>query len=268
MAEPELTRLDEPQDVPDGGLKDSLRSGGLNTRTLKEQIVELIRDRILSGRIGPGERLNESKLARDLAVSRIPIREAFQQLQEQGLAVNQRRRGMFVVSLSDEEIQKINSLRIILEAEALRLCRARITPEGLGQMVGLVQRMEDSEGTVSEIGAAALDLEFHRSFWRYSGNDYLERTLESLVVPLFAHRVLWRLKREIRDWGHLLNHHRTIVDFLQGKIDTPAEQVMLTHLSFRFSDPARFSSLSVVRQTESGQSAKAPREDGLPDPAD
>src|SRR5262245_57425613 len=87
------------------------------TGTLKDQAVEMLTDAILGGKIRPGERLNESQLARDLHVSRAPVREALQQLQEQSLIANLPRRGMFVVSLNEEDTQKINSLRIVLEAE-------------------------------------------------------------------------------------------------------------------------------------------------------
>src|SRR3954451_25496522 len=94
------------------------------TTTLKERIVQVLRDGILAGKLKPGERLNESRLARELSMSRIPVREALQKLEEQGLVVNIQRKGMFVVSLSDEEVQKINALRLILEPEALILCKA------------------------------------------------------------------------------------------------------------------------------------------------
>src|ERR1022692_1265403 len=93
--------------------------------TLKAHLVERLRDSIVSGIYKPGARLNESKLARQFSVSRIPVREALMQLQEQGLVMNHPRRGMFVNSLCEEDTQKINSIRIILEAEAMKLCRAR-----------------------------------------------------------------------------------------------------------------------------------------------
>ena len=149
----------------------------LDTRTLKEQVVRLLRTAILSGKISAGGRLNESQLARELGVSRVPIREALQQLEQQGLVVNVPRRGKFVISLSDEEIQKINSLRLILEAEALRLCRAKINAEGIATLNDLNEKMQKAGG-LPEIEAAALDLEFHRTIWRYSGNEYLGKTLE------------------------------------------------------------------------------------------
>ena len=109
---------------------DTFRVEHMDVRTIKEQVVDLLRDAILSGKISTGERLNESVLARELGLSRIPVREALQKLQGQGLVVDAPRRGKFVVNLSDEEIQKINGLRLILEGEALRLCRAKISPEG------------------------------------------------------------------------------------------------------------------------------------------
>src|SRR5690349_24183392 len=99
----------------------------VQARTLRESIVERLTESILSGKLKMGERLNESQLSRELRVSRAPIREALQQLQQSGLAVNHPRRGMFVVSLDDEDVQKINSLRLVLEAEALRLCRRKLT---------------------------------------------------------------------------------------------------------------------------------------------
>ena len=225
------------------GAIDSSKS--LDTRTLKDQVVRLIRTAILSGKISAGGRLNESQLARELGVSRVPIREALQQLEQQGLVVNVPRRGKFVISLSDEEIQKINSLRLILEAEALRLCRAKITSEGIETLNRLNENMQQAGG-LPEIEAAALDLEFHRTIWRYSGNEYLGKTLESITIPLFAHRVLWRINQKMLDWAKILpTQHRLLLDFVQNRVQDSAEQVMLTHLSYRYSQPDRYSSLSL-----------------------
>jgi DNA-binding GntR family transcriptional regulator len=220
----------------------------MDTRTLREQIVRLLRGAILSGKIRRGERLNESVLARDLGISRIPVREALQQLQEQGLVVDIPRRGKFVVDLSEEQIQKINSLRLILEAEALSLCRAKITPEGLNALTRLVEKMEQSR-EVSEIEASALDIEFHRTTWHYSGNEYLAKILESLTIPLFAHRALWRINKEMLGWASILsNQHRLLLAFVAGEVQKPAREVMLEHLRFRYTDPERYSSLAVEHE--------------------
>src|SRR5579872_711589 len=112
-------------------------------KSLKETAVRLLSEKILSGEIPPGERLNESRLSRQFRISRAPIREALQQLMEQGLVVNMPRRGMFVVKLLEEDMQKMNSLRLILEAEALRLVRDRLTTEGLEELTRIVEEIED-----------------------------------------------------------------------------------------------------------------------------
>src|SRR5580692_8108023 len=110
--------------------------------TLKEHVAERLRESIVSGVYKPGTRLNESKLARQFGVSRIPVREALMKLQMQGLVMNHPRRGMFVNTLSEDDTQKINSVRIVLESEAIKLCRARLTPEMDGRLNGIVERME------------------------------------------------------------------------------------------------------------------------------
>lgn len=218
----------------------------MDVRTLKEQVVKLLREAIFSGRIKPGQRLNESELSRDLGLSRIPVREALQQLQEQGLVVDVPRRGKFIINLSEEEIQKINSLRIILEGEALRLCRAKISNEGLRELSKLVGKMERSR-EAPEVEASALDMEFHHIIWNHSGNEFLAKTLEGITIPLFAHRVLWRLNREILGWASILsNQHRQLLNYIEGKVDRPAEEVMLEHLSYRYQQPERFSSLALL----------------------
>jgi DNA-binding GntR family transcriptional regulator len=222
-----------------------LRPLSMDVRTLKEQVVKLLSEAIFSGRIKPGQRLNESELSRDLGLSRIPVREALQKLQERGLVVDSPRRGKFVINLSEEEIQKINSLRIILEGEALRLSRAKITAEGVRDLTRLVGKMERFRDA-PEVEASALDMEFHRTIWSHSGNEFLAKTLEGIIIPLFAHRVIWRINRDILGWASILSHqHQQLLNYIEGKVDRRAEEVMLEHLSYRYQHPERFSSLSL-----------------------
>ena len=208
--------------------------------TIKAYLVATLREAIVTGKFKPGERLNESKLARQYNVSRIPVREALQQLQEQGLVMNHPRRGMFVNMLSEQESQQINSLRIVLEGEALRLCRARLTADWARHLSDLVEKMENWK-TGSEIDAAALDLEFHRAIWSYSGNPYLEKILNTLVPVLFAHQALEYTSHDEKRWP--LYHHRLLLDVVLGKSSQTAEEAMIAHLRLRYTNPERYSSL-------------------------
>jgi DNA-binding GntR family transcriptional regulator len=210
--------------------------------TLKDRTVQILADAILTGKIKPGERLNESQLARDLNVSRAPVREALQQLQEQSLIVNIPRRGMYAVSLDDDDIQKINSLRIVLEAEALRLAKRYLNPQRekkLEQLLVTIESMEPSPAKLS----VRVDFEFHRTIWSYSGNEYLEKILTSLTAPLFAHSFRTLLRAE--KLRMVLDAHRPLLDFISGRSRESAEEVMLAHLSVRYREPQKFSSFSL-----------------------
>lgn len=221
--------------------RDSIFQPFKNNGTLKDRTVEVLADAILTGKIKPGERLNESQLARDLHVSRAPVREALQQLQEQSLIVNIPRRGMFAVSLDEEDIQKINALRVVLEAEALRLAQRHLNPQREKKLEQLLLTIENMEPSPTKL-SMRVDFEFHRTFWSYSGNQYLEKILISLTAPLFAHSVRTLLRGE--KLRMVLDSHRPLLDFICGRSEFSAEDVMLAHLSVRYHDPQRFSSLA------------------------
>ena len=208
--------------------------------TLKAHLVERLRNSIVSGVYQPGARLNESKLARQFCVSRIPVREALMQLQEQGLVMNHPRRGMFVNTLTEEDTQKINSVRIVLESEAIKLCRAKLTPEMNLRLSGIVERME-AWNPGSELDGAALDLEFHRTVWNFSGNTWLEKSLNSLVPAVMAHHALEGISHELVRWR--LNHHRSLLDVIQENSRQSPEEALIVHLRMAYNNPERFSSL-------------------------
>jgi DNA-binding GntR family transcriptional regulator len=208
--------------------------------TLRAHVVRLISAQILEGRYKPGDRLNESQIARELNISRIPVREALSQLQEQGLVQNRERRGMFVTDIGQEEVLQISSLRIILETEALKLAQKHMTPAIAAQLDALVDQMDTWNGTLLE--AAALDLEFHRLIWKASGNPYLERSLNALMIPLFAHKTLEHVTQEVRKWR--LSHHRIILDAVTGRSNDDPQAALLTHMRMSYTEPERYSTLA------------------------
>lgn len=208
--------------------------------TIVNYIHDWLRDRILGGDYPPGTRLNESLIAREHGVSRVPVREALVRLRESGLVMKHDRRGMFVIELTREDIQQINSVRIILEAEALRLCRIHMTPERAARLKDLIGRMETG-GSRSEIDAADLDIEFHRAIWAGAGNPYLYNTLNSLSTALFAHAALQHVTSETMTWQ--LGHHRTLLEVALGESDIAPEQAVINHLREYYEAPEKFSSL-------------------------
>jgi DNA-binding GntR family transcriptional regulator len=213
--------------------------------TVKRYIAERIREAIVSGTYKPGERLNETKLAAQFEVSTIPVREALLELQEQGLVENRPKRGMFVIMLNDEDVQRISSLRIILEAEALKLCRMKLTPEAEAVLLAFVDRLENWQAEV-DLDACMVDLEFHRTIWRYADNPYLEKILNTLVPMLFSHQALVNVN-EMRHAHWPRYHHRALLDVVRGISTMSPEEAIINHLNVTCTNPERYSSLAGSR---------------------
>ncbi len=203
--------------------------------TLRAHVVQRLREDILSGRYKPGDRLNESSIAREFQMSRIPVREALFELREVGLVMNRERRGMFVTTLSAEEIEQINAVRILLEAEAFRLAKERMTVRTATTLKNLVNKMESATCTVAE--AAALDLEFHRTIWAAADNEYLTTLLEPLAALSFSHNILARVGASQRKWT--LNHHGALLSVVLGPPGQNVEEALKKHLrTATFEDPS------------------------------
>ena len=206
---------------------------------LRTQVVKALSDGILTGKYRPGDRLNESQIARELSISRIPVREALSQLQEQGLVQNRERRGMFVTQMGPQEVEHMFCLRLLLEGEVVRLARSHMAADVLAELEGIIAKMEAWDGDLLE--SAALDLQFHRTLSRASGNPYLERALNALLVTLFAHKTLDHVTHDVRRWR--MNHHRALLDAVTGKSGEDPQAVLQIHVRMGFTEPERHSEL-------------------------
>jgi DNA-binding GntR family transcriptional regulator len=111
--------------------------------TLREQVLEHLREEILSSRLEPGAELNEVALSQELGVSRGPIREALGRLAAEGLVTIRPRRGALVRALSGDEFAEAYQVREALEWMAVRLAVPRLREEDLGALQRLVDEMEE-----------------------------------------------------------------------------------------------------------------------------
>src|SRR5213593_2244766 len=88
--------------------------------TLATEIARHLREAIIKGELAPGERVNESKLTRDLGLSRSPVREAIRILESEGLLTLEPHRGAHVRPLGDDDLQEIFDVRLMIESHGLR----------------------------------------------------------------------------------------------------------------------------------------------------
>lgn len=96
--------------------------------TLAVRISRVLADRIVSGEIGPGERLRQDHIAEEFGASHVPVREAFRRLEAQGLAISEPRRGVRVAAFDLPEVKEVAEMRAALEELALRHAAPHLTP--------------------------------------------------------------------------------------------------------------------------------------------
>lgn len=136
-----------------------------------------LREMIVDGQFEPGERLVERDLADRFGVSRIPLREAIQQLEREGLVEIFRNRGASVRMLTVSDVNEIYDLRALLEGDAIHRSAKRMDEETLAR-AELVHRLLGSASTKARQGE--LNREFHELLYSKCGNDRQLRAIKEL----------------------------------------------------------------------------------------
>jgi len=149
--------------------------------TLREKILESIRDAILSGQLRPGEKVTEPELAERFGISRTPIREAFRQLESEGYLTVIPRKGAVVISFTEKDIKEFYAIKSILEGYAARQACERLTGREIERLAAINARLRQlaESGDVKQFFTVHDD--FHELFIRASGNSTLFDLITTLV---------------------------------------------------------------------------------------
>jgi DNA-binding GntR family transcriptional regulator len=149
-------------------------------RGLHAHVYDELRRAIVTGALASGERVNEAEIAREMQISRAPIREAIRLLEQEGLVVVVPRRGTFVVRLSRSDVQEVYTLRADVESRAVRQAMPRLTPETLAALETLFARLKEAARADDMTGLLEADIQFHRTIVDLAGWPRLKKIWESL----------------------------------------------------------------------------------------
>ena len=152
-------------------------------KTLREQVVEILRHKILSGEIKPGERIIEAKVAEELKVSRGPLREALRQIEEEGLVVYEAQKGCVVKTMTYEEMQETYLIQSTLEKLAVQMCGGEISKEQDEEMQKLILSMEKAANQKNLYEVIAFDEQFHECIVKTAHSEKLHRIWKILEGP-------------------------------------------------------------------------------------
>jgi GntR family transcriptional regulator of gluconate operon len=155
-------------------------------RLLAEDAAAQIRTAILTGQLKPGQRLVEATVAKELNVSRGPVREALKLLGAEGLVEDEPRRGAFVLNLTTRDVREIYDLRAALEARAAKRVTEAAKPaalRALGKALADMQKLAQ-KGDITTFARA--DLKFHETICAQSGNERLHAMFLRYVPLLYS----------------------------------------------------------------------------------
>ena len=150
--------------------------------TLRERILETIRDAIMSGSLKPGEKVAEPELAERFGISRTPIREAFRQLESEGYLTVIPRKGAVVTAFSPKDVEEFYAIKSILEGYAARKACELLSVREIDKLVTINEKLRH----LAEIGDVRhffkVHNDFHEMFIKAADNEKLRELITSVVT--------------------------------------------------------------------------------------
>lgn len=150
--------------------------------TLREKILETLRDAIISGNISSGSRVSEPELAERFGISRTPIREAFRQLASEGYLTIKPRKGAVVTAYTPKDVSEFYAIKSILEGYAARLACSRLADREIDRLQGINEKLEElaEQNDIKQFFKVHND--FHELFIKGADNDKLREMINMLVT--------------------------------------------------------------------------------------
>lgn len=191
--------------------------------TLRSNIKDYIQKQIADGVYQPGDRIVETRLAKELEVSQAPVREAILELSAMGLLEERPYSGTYVRNLSLAEIEDIFEIRAFVEEYAARRAAKRVTPEQLAQMESVLKEMDQKD--LSEF--VQLDMDFHGLVMDAAGSPALKRAWKILRMAEWTYLCAAVTAFSMEE---LIAQHWKIYQYLKDRSETSAGAYMFLHI--------------------------------------
>lgn len=205
---------------------------------LKDLIMKMLFDEIISLKIAPGSRINVNQIASSMGISRTPVVEAVVGLTEAGFIVNRpEASGSYVLELSLKDMISLYQVRDAIESEAAFLCAHNAEDSTIRELTRLADAFRDSVIMHDIRGMKDTDMPFHRMIIESCGNSYLIRSYEQIVPYLTRYQasMLEFIGRSSNDQNPWLSgvkyNHTALVSAIRLRLPELARQSMKDHIA-------------------------------------
>jgi DNA-binding GntR family transcriptional regulator len=196
---------------------------------LAKMAYEILRDSIIHGQLRPGEVYNEMALAKDLGISRTPVREALLELSAQGLVTFLPRKGLIVKHFTRKDVEEIFELRRVIELAAVEKATGCEPPCDLSKLKRHLNDQRKAAVKKDFTGFMKADREFHAEFCRLSNNQRLVAILENvrdLVHFMGMQGLSAKGRAEI-----VIKEHAKVLEAVSERDPANARKAMESHLN-------------------------------------
>ncbi len=205
-----------------------MQSSDDSPKLLRDVAYEWLRDAITQGELPPATPLSEVQLAREMQISRTPIREALQQLEREGLVRIIPGRSASVAAPSMTEVMEVVHLRFLLEPELARLAARSATPAHKETLEQTLEQMEAASREKDWQDWARLDNLFHETLSEACPNKLLSKQV--LQLRNRVHYMINDSQGERKRVGACTDEHRTVAEAIIAGDTELAESAMRTHI--------------------------------------
>ncbi|MDK2820131.1 MAG: hypothetical protein PWP31_96 [Clostridia bacterium] len=195
---------------------------------VREEAYYALREAILTGALEPGTRLVERKVAKQLGVSRTPVREAIRRLEIEGLVEHLPKRGVVVSWMSDKEAGEVYNIRAVLEGLAARLAAKNIKPTQQVKLMDLVNDMEEAYKENDSCQLQRLHIKFNEIIYEAANSSRLHHLINNLVDYIVgftkvSYNVPGRVEEDIKE-------HRELAEAIVNRDIDKAEKMARKHI--------------------------------------
>lgn len=200
----------------------------MDTRTLRENVTEILRWAIIDGSLPPGTELNQAQMAEKLGISRGPLREALGQLEQEGLIRNVPYKGVYVTPLTVRYVEELYSIRAVMETFALRRGMPKLQEEDILSLKQYVDEMREAAKAHDRERLVELDRGFHRHIVTMADHELLLSIWNRLEIGVL--RCLHTRHRIYRDLEEVVGSHPALVEAIENANVTLATQILHDHI--------------------------------------
>lgn len=202
----------------------------VDSKNLADRVADQLRETIQSGAYAPGERLVERRLAAELGVSHIPVREALTRLIEEGLVERLPRRGCRVAAINAKELRDLSRLRVLLEQYVVERAIENWNDQAERSLREIVAQMEAAADRGDTRRLTRLDARFHEELWALTDDEILIDLVAQLRGRIGGFlRAATTALEPVALRAHASSHGE-LVDALSARRVGPAKRAMAKHI--------------------------------------